>query len=172
MAGLSPELLAGGGGRAGRGLPEMGRGGRPESGRRRRPPVAAAARAAAAAARARGGVRRRRRRRGPSVARGGRRGGGGRRGARGPRGPGSSLPGRWWEAAVADRWRAWSGWRWRRTLSGSARTRPERRIWDFFMVRGERIREFRMGGVYIGLEGARRVQMRCGFWPRDHDRKL
>ena len=27
-------------------------------------------------------------------------------------------------------------------------------------------------GLYIGIEGARRVQMRCGFRPRDHDRML
>ena len=28
------------------------------------------------------------------------------------------------------------------------------------------------GGVYIGISGARRVQMRCGFRPRDRDRTL
>ena len=27
------------------------------------------------------------------------------------------------------------------------------------------------GVIFIGIEGARRVQMRCGFWPRDRDRK-
>ena len=27
-------------------------------------------------------------------------------------------------------------------------------------------------GLFIGIEGARRVQMRCGFRPRDRDRKL
>ena len=31
---------------------------------------------------------------------------------------------------------------------------------------------FREGGVYIGIEGARSVQMRCGFRPRDRDRTL
>ena len=180
VAGLLPELIAGGGGRAGRGLPEMGRGGRPESGRRRRPPVAAAARAAAAAARARGGAWQRRW--GPAVARGGRRAAGrrarrrteeaGGRARVGLGGPARASRAGGGRRRRADRWRPWSGWRWRRTLSGFARTRPERRIWDFFRVRGERIREFRMEGVYIGLEGARRVQMRCGFWPRDRDRTL
>ena len=33
----------------------------------------------------------------------------------------------------------------------------------------EGIREFREGGVYIGIEGARNVQMRCGFRPHDRD---
>ena len=39
-----------------------------------------------------------------------------------------------------------------------------------FRVRGRMNREFRRGVVYIGIEGARRVQMRCGFRPRDRDR--
>ena len=32
--------------------------------------------------------------------------------------------------------------------------------------------EFRMGEIFIGIEGARRVQIRCGFRPRDRDQML
>ena len=57
----------------------------------------------------------------------------------------------------------WEADTWRR---GSGRTRPARQILSGgggSRVRGERIREFGMGGVYIGIEGSRRAQMRCGF---------
>ena len=43
---------------------------------------------------------------------------------------------------------------------------------SFSRVRGGLNREFWRGGVYIGIKGARRVQMRCVFRPRDRDRTL
>ena len=61
-----------------------------------------------------------------------------------------------------------------RTLSGVGRTRPsaaEEGDLFFLGFRGEgEIRKRR--GVYIGIEEARRVQMRCGFRPHDRDRTL
>ena len=62
----------------------------------------------------------------------------------------------------------------RRTLSGPIRTRPSVAGVDLFFFRrrtGRNLRSER-GGVYIGISGARRVQMRCGFRPRDRDRTI
>ena len=42
----------------------------------------------------------------------------------------------------------------------------------FFLGFGRGRSGFGMGEVYIGIEGARRVEMRCGFRPRDRDRTL
>ena len=54
--------------------------------------------------------------------------------------------------------------------SGSVRTCPaaEEEILGF--RGGGEIRK--TGGLFIGISGARRVQMRCGFRPRDRDRTL
>ena len=54
-----------------------------------------------------------------------------------------------------------------RCLAGDGRVRPARGV--FLGFRGGDPR-FGMRGLYIGIEGARRVQMRCGFRPRDRDR--
>ena len=99
----------------------------------------------------------------------------------GRRGPGGGAEGPAWACgpAAAAMWSchvARCGWRRRAAAdaSGRGRTRPSARIWRgcFFLgFRGEgEIRKRR--GVYIGIEGARRVQMRCGFRPHDRDRTL
>ena len=79
------------------------------------------------------------------------------------------LPGTHGAAVLAEA----GGWV-ERTLSGAGRTRPsaaEEGDLFFLGFRGAgEIRKRR--GVYIGIEGARRVQMRCGFRPRDRDRTL
>ena len=41
-----------------------------------------------------------------------------------------------------------------------------------FRVRGEMDPGLKWRGLFIEVEGARRVQMRCGLRPRDHDRTL
>ena len=65
------------------------------------------------------------------------------------------------------------GGRWRTRPAGGGHVRRRGSGGDDFFLgfRGEgEIRKRR--GVYIGIEGARRVQMRCGFRPHDRDRTL
>ena len=44
--------------------------------------------------------------------------------------------------------------------------------YEILGFRGRRPGIWNGGGLFIGIEGARRVQMRCGFRPRDRDRTL
>ena len=82
----------------------------------------------------------------------------------GLRGPLLGLPGRRWVRDAAATWRL-------ATAAGGGGGRcPERQIWDFRVSGEEEIRKRR--GLFIGIEGARRVQMRCVFRPRDRDRTL
>ena len=70
------------------------------------------------------------------------------------------------------------GWRLAGRGGGRCPARPDTSVgadlagmFFFLGFRGEgEIRKRR--GVYIGIEGARRVQMRCGFRPHDRDRTL
>ena len=74
------------------------------------------------------------------------------------------------------RWRRGRDAMWRASIGAGRRIRTcpsagKRRIWKKIRVsRGREIRK--TGGLFIGISGARRVQMRCGFWPRDRDRTL
>ena len=178
----SPEELvagAGGGGEsgeaAGRGRGDAGGGGGDRGRRRpgRRRPVAGGGGRLAAARRGderrRGSGRRRRRR---AAARG-------RlwpERSAGRAGPGPSRAGDVGAGAVAGGPRG--GWRLAGRGGGHCPACPDTSVGggsgedDFFLgFRGEgEIRKRR--GVYIGIEGARRVQMRCGFRPHDRDRTL
>ena len=44
--------------------------------------------------------------------------------------------------------------------------------WSFSRVRVEEDPEFLEEELFIGIEGARKLQMECGFRPCDRDRKL
>ena len=80
--------------------------------------------------------------------------------------------------------RGWARWDWRRGADGVtgggtrlvAAMRPagvghvRRGAEGKFRVRDGGDPEFRGGGLFIEVEGARKLQMRCGLRPRDRDR--
>ena len=73
------------------------------------------------------------------------------------------------EMAAKDRWQLRIGRGRRRTRPATGRTCPAARGGvDLGFIR-EMIQNFGEG-LFIGIGGARRVQMRCGFRPRDRDR--
>ena len=117
-----------------------------------------------------------RRRRSPEARKAAALGEGGGAGARARGGP--SWASRAGTAAAmrsrGDTWRRRVGWRRRADdVRPGADTSVGADLAGMFFLgfRGEgEIRKRR--GVYIGIEGARRVQMRCGFRPHDRDRTL
>ena len=102
-------------------------------------------------------------------------GGGRRRGARPGRRRGRAGLGPLRAAAAAGGGRHVAHPGWAAVAADVVRLRPDTSgaaDLGIFRVSGEGNREFGMGCVYIGIGGARRVQMRCGFRPRDRDRTL
>ena len=87
------------------------------------------------------------------------------------RGLPTGLGGSQREAAGGDTWHyatSLGGGAISSARDGRVRQRRER----IFRVRDEMEPGLKWRGLFIEVEGARRVQMRCGFRPRDRDRTL
>ena len=87
------------------------------------------------------------------------------------RGPSLGHAGRRGGDGSGVTWRPRSGWAWWRFCPARADIVQRRRD-GILRVLGEEDPGFSGRGLFIDVEGARKLQMRCGLRPRDHDRTI